>query len=117
MSISSLSANTDITGVKVQASGGTEVTSGGYKYHTFTSSGTFTVDLAGLFEVLVIGGGGGGGSYAEGSGGGGAGGLFNASVYFSASSYTVTIGAGGSGCPQASRHRRYDHAQGPAQPD
>ena len=44
------------------ASGGTELTSGAYKYHTFTSSGTLTVSSAGIGEVLLVGGGGAGGS-------------------------------------------------------
>ena len=58
------------------ARGGIETVSGGYKIHTFTSSGTFTVS-SGLstVEYLVIAGGGSGGVY-NGSrpGGGGAGG-------------------------------------------
>ena len=49
------------------ASGGDEVlTVGGFKYHVFTTSGTFAVTRGGSVEVLVVGGGGGGG----GSGGG-----------------------------------------------
>src|SRR6056300_1336039 len=45
------------------ASGGTVVSSGGYKYHTFTSSGTFTVSSgATTVEYLIVAGGGGGGS-------------------------------------------------------
>ena len=62
------------------ASGGVESTPGnGYKYHTFLSSGSFTV--AGTvhptgMEVLVVAGGGGGGySGAAGNAGGGGGGL------------------------------------------
>ena len=48
-----------------QAAGGNAADgaiSGGYKYHTFTNSGTFTV-TAGTTdaEILVVGGGGGGG--------------------------------------------------------
>ena len=59
------------------ATGGTEVTSGGYKYHKFDSSGTFSVSSApggSTVEVLCIAGGGAGGG-ANGGGGGGAGGL------------------------------------------
>ena len=52
------------------ATGGTITTAGGYTYHTFTSSGTFTitqgatVGIAG--DILMVGGGGsgGGGGYA-----------------------------------------------------
>ena len=59
-------------------SGGTITTSGDYRYHTFTSSGTFTNTLAGLVtEYLVIAGGGGGGAASARAGGGGAGGAGN----------------------------------------
>lgn len=75
-----------------EGSGGTEVTSGGYKYHTFTSSGTFTVTAPGTFEVLVIGGGGAGGN--GGGGGGGAGGLSQQTIYLPTGATSVTIGAG-----------------------
>ena len=78
MSISFLSASTAV--IVGAGSGGTEVTSGGFKYHTFTASGTFTVSKKGLFEVLVIGGGGGGGGYV--GAGGGAGGTTYDNVYF-----------------------------------
>ena len=61
-----------------KASGGNVVKdAGGYRYHAFTSSGTFTVYKAGLFELLAVGGGGGGGTddtTGQASGGGGAGG-------------------------------------------
>ena len=50
------------------ATGGTVTTSGNYKIHTFTSSGTFTADGTGVMEYLVIGGGGSGGVYSSGSG-------------------------------------------------
>ena len=46
----------------VSATGGTVTQSGGYKIHTFTSDGTFTVNSGGDAEYLVVGGGGGGGS-------------------------------------------------------
>lgn len=70
----------------------------GYKYHTFGSSGTFTVSGTGTVEVLMVAGGGcgrGGGGAA--SGGGGAGGLlYIASVPVTSSpgSYSITIGGG-----------------------
>ena len=62
----------------VAATGGTITTTGDFKIHTFTSSGTFTVSDAGnssgsnTVDYLVIAGGGGAGAY--GAGGGGAGG-------------------------------------------
>jgi len=76
----------------------------GYKYHTFTSPGTFTVTSGtGDIEYIVVAGGGGGAN----GGGGGAGGLLSNSVQMPSptrqapfpvsgpSSYPVVIGAGG----------------------
>ncbi|MBM3428130.1 MAG: LamG domain-containing protein, partial [Bacteroidetes bacterium] len=86
------------------ATGGTVTTVGGYKIHTFTTSGTFTVP-AGMTgvnaEVLVVAGGGGGGFRH--AGGGGAGGLvYNSSFALTAGqSYTVTVGSGGAGAPNS----------------
>ena len=55
------------------ASGGATVESGGYKYHTFTSSGTFTANSSGSVDILMVAGGGSGGPGT--AGGGGAGGV------------------------------------------
>jgi len=91
--------------------GGTITTSGSYRIHTFTSSGTFANTLAGLeVEYLVIAGGGGSGRQ---HGGGGGGGGYRCSVVgetsgagssaetkltlSSTGNKTVTIGAGGTG--------------------
>jgi len=89
------------------ASGGTESTSGIYKIHKFTSSGTFTVE-SGVksADVLIVGGGGGGG--ADNAGGGGAGGLLyygtetpktpnGSTKLLTAGSYSIVVGAGGRG--------------------
>ena len=100
----------------ISASGGTETTSGDYKIHTFTSTGTFTVSSvgnskgggAGVSYMVVAGGGGGAG---DASGGGGAGGYregknsgdpYSASplnaptgLTVTAQAYPITIGAGG----------------------
>lgn len=58
-----------------------------YKYVTFTASGTLTVDRAGFFQLLVIGGG----------SSNGAGGMLEvAKAYLPVGSYTITVGAGGS---------------------
>lgn len=76
------------------ASGGTITTSGGYTYHTFTSSGTFVANRDLQVEALVLAGGGGGGE-----GGGGAGGVTSGSFQTSADSYLVAIGSGGTGTP------------------
>jgi len=71
----------------------------GYKYHTFTSPGTFTVSGSpGTIEFIAVGGGGGGAILG---GGGGAGGLVYAPSYpISAPvSFAITIGGGGNGSP------------------
>lgn len=99
-------------------SGGTVTTSGNFRIHSFTSSGTFTNTVANLSgQYLVIAGGGGGGSTdgqqddTGGAGGGGAGGYrcsvtsessgggasAESAATFGASNYTITVGAGGSG--------------------
>ena len=88
--------------------GGTITISGGYRIHTFTSSGSFIVSQTGFpstAEVLLVAGGGGGGRWG---GGGGAGGLLyygtetpktpnGSSVIITPQTYTITIGAGGAG--------------------
>ena len=102
----------------VTASGGTVTTSGDYKIHTFTSSGTFTVSCAGnasgsnTVDYMVIAGGGGAG-YRLG-GGGGAGGFRESvpspaawtgsplanpggALSVSATGYPITVGGGGTG--------------------
>jgi len=76
------------------ATGGTITTSGGYKYHTFTGSGTFAITSAGtVFDALIVAGGGsGGGSLA---GGGGAGGAIEANGNSAAvANHSIVIGAG-----------------------
>jgi hypothetical protein len=69
----------------------------GYKYHTFTSPGTFTVSSGNsTIEVLVVAGGGG----AGGGGGGGAGGLvYHPSMQITTGSYPITIGSAGAAGP------------------
>ena len=93
----------------VAATGGTITTSGDYKIHEFTGSGTFTVTDAGndagsnSVEYLVLAGGAGGGIQpASGRGGGGAGGQLSnfpspatGGIPVSVTSYPVTVGAGG----------------------
>ena len=85
------------------ATGGTVVTSGGYKYHTFASSGTFSIvspSLAPTIEYLSVAGGGGGAKSPYGNyprSGGAAGGLLQGSATVADSSYTITVGAGGAG--------------------
>lgn len=83
--------------IQGSATGGTEVTTGGFKYHTFTASGSLVVSAQIIdVEVLVIAGGGGGGW--ERGAGAGAGGLQGfTSQTFAAATYTATIGGGGVG--------------------
>ncbi len=84
------------------ATGGTSssITDSGQNYTllTFTTDGTLTATSAGLFDCLLVAGGGGGGAqggnYGNGGGGGG-GGVFRTTVYLDATSYAVTVGAGG----------------------
>jgi hypothetical protein len=60
---------------------------------------TFTISVAGLFDVLMVGGGGGGGSGVgyggEGGGGGGAGQVLIETLYLPVGTYDVSVGAGG----------------------
>ena len=86
-------------GTTLSATGGTVTTaSGGYRIHTFTSSGTFTGTSGLNAEVLVVAGGGGGGQAI--AGGGGAGGvIYNSSFPIASQNYSVTVGAGGTGAP------------------
>jgi hypothetical protein len=69
-----------------------------YKRVDFTSTNTLVVSRAGLFDVLFMSGGG-GANIANGGGIGGASGSipFIGTVYLAAATYTITIGAGGSG--------------------
>jgi hypothetical protein len=82
-----------VTGISPVATGGTVTTSGGYTYHTFTSSGTFVANRRLNVDTLIVGGGGGGGGNA--AGGGGAGGFVAQSTSVVPATYTVTVGAGG----------------------
>jgi ribosomal protein L18 len=84
-------------------SGGTIITSGGYRYHTFTSSGSLTVPSGfsnSSVEYIVGAGGGGGGGSGDNwtnGGGGGAGGFVNGSASISSGTFSIVIGAGGAG--------------------
>ena len=90
---------------KVYAAGG--VISGGYRVHTFLTTGAITFTTGGDVEVLVVAGGGGGGG-GEGNpagdapGGGGAGGYRTATLTVAAQAYPVTVGAGGAGATGSS---------------
>jgi hypothetical protein len=83
------------------ASGGTLTTpsDGGFTWQllSFTGDGTLTVSETGLFDFFVLSGGGGLGRASSGvSGGAGAGGgILTGTIYLTAGTYTVTVGAGG----------------------
>jgi len=91
----------------IVATGGTITASGNTKFHTFTSSGTFTVTnvatgaFSNFISVTVIGGGGRGGSNSGGGGGGGdsSSGSWNADIsqLGDGTNYPVTVGAGTAG--------------------
>ena len=69
-----------------------------YTLLTFTTDSNLVVSTAGLFDVLIFGAGGGGGSSggaANTGAGGGAGGAQTSTVYLSAATYAVDVGAGG----------------------
>jgi hypothetical protein len=89
-------SNTQTVTVTALPSGGTISTSGNYRYHKFTSSGTFTNTISSLSVDYIIAAGG-GGSTTYYAGGGGAGGFLAGSTTASAASHTITIGAGGAG--------------------
>ena len=101
-----ISANGITKTVQGLPTGGTITTSGGYRYHTFTSSGNLVVPsgFSVTAQSLIVAGGGGGAGGANGGGsgaGGGAGGyIANASVSLTANTYAITIGGGGSGGAQ-----------------
>lgn len=66
-----------------------------YNIHAFTTSGNLTVTQGGTFEYMVAAGGGGGGS--DMGGGGGGGGFLTGNITLNPGTYTVTVGAGGTG--------------------
>ena len=109
-----------ITPEFITATGGTITTSGDYKIHTFTGPGTFCVSAVGnplgsdSVDYLVIAGGGGGAGGGAGAGGyressGAASGCYTTSplgscvsaLSVSVTGYPVTVGAGGTGRPNA----------------
>jgi hypothetical protein len=79
-----------------KASGGNIATDGTYWIHTFNTTGTFVPLQTLSCDYLVVAGGGGGGGYGGFGGGGGAGGyIYQTSQSLTATSYAVTVGAGG----------------------
>ena len=88
---------------KIIATGGVITELGDWRIHRFNSSGTFTLSsLIGSslhVEYLIVGGGGGGGM--DMGGGGGGGGFLSGKHVLTPGSYTITVGAGGTGAPAA----------------
>jgi hypothetical protein len=92
-SLPSAASNSATPVVPFAATGGTVVTSGGFKYHTFLSNGTFQVTGGSkTIEYIVVAGG--GGSSID-VGGGGGGGFRYGTATATVNSYPATIGAGG----------------------
>jgi hypothetical protein len=90
----------------IYASGGTVTEVGGYRIHTYYTTGNFLFrvwDGSGNVEVLVVAGGGGGGrggsnNGTDGGGGGGAGGVrYESAFAVSPGDYAVSVGDGGAG--------------------
>ena len=81
--------------VPVTATGGTVTNISGYRIHTFTTSGTFTVTSGGDVEVLVVAGGGSGGGSVGYSGGGGGGGVRTSTVSVTPGDTAIAVGVGG----------------------
>ena len=117
-SIGWIRTNNDVPEQFVEATGGTETTSGSYKVHTFNSSGNFVVSTVATnapnnaCSYMVVAGGGGGGGYTGGGGGGGGfregtnpadpyspakSPLASTPITLTAQTYPITVGAGGSG--------------------
>ena len=70
-----------------------------FAWTALSGTRTFTISVAGLFDILMVGGGGGGGSGSgysgEGGGGGGAGQVIIKTLYLPVGTYDVNVGAGG----------------------
>jgi len=79
----------------IVATGGTVSADGNFTRHTFTSSGTFTINQPVQVEYLIVAGGGGGGGGTGGGGGGG--GLLKDTLTIAAGSYSIVVGNGGAG--------------------
>jgi len=81
----------------IVATGGTTSDAGGFRTHTFLSSGSLVVTNGGVIEYLVVAGGGSGGenSSNRSGGGGGAGGFKTGTMTINPGTYAISVGAGG----------------------
>ena len=80
-----------------QADGGLVTTSGNYRSHTFSGTGTFTVTVSGSMIVECWGAGGNGAagdSFSRIGGGGGGGGYTRSTISTTISGYAITAGVG-----------------------
>lgn len=93
--------------LQVVATGGSESTVNGFKYHTFTSSGTLNVTSGGKITVMMVGGGGGGGSTAAGGGGGAGAYVYKTNYSITAQNYSIVIGDGGAGAAETNAGSPY----------
>jgi hypothetical protein len=90
----------------IYAAGGTVTDVGGYRVHTFSSTGSSTFSISAvpnlatknIVEYLIVAGGG-GGAGAQRAGAGGAGGLIYGSTTPGPNSYSLTVGIGGNAGP------------------
>jgi hypothetical protein len=87
--------NASTAATKKATGGDIIVTSGGYTYHAFLTSGTFTPTQSLSCDVLAVAGGGGGGTANIGGGGGAGGIIYFAGQSVTATGYSVAVGAGG----------------------
>jgi hypothetical protein len=89
---------------KTVVTGGVITELGEWRIHRFNSSGTLTVSStlgSSIYaEYLIVGGGGGGGM--DMGGGGGGGGVISGTTVLTNASYSITVGAGGTGAPAGS---------------
>jgi hypothetical protein len=96
------------------ATGGDTVTDlGGFRIHQFTNPGSSIINFTspGNIDILIVGGGGGGGGVI--GGGGGAGGYIYLPGYdVQVGTYTVTVGAGGTGGNGWNSPKQYGDAGG-----
>lgn len=85
----------------LQATGGTVIDEGGYRYHIFEESGSFQVFSTAedsdrnIVQYLAVAGGGGMSTPSSGNSGGGGGEVIDANILVSVSTYNVIVGAGG----------------------
>ena len=91
------------------ATGGTITTDGNFKIHTFLTSSNFVVSAipsSPAVSYLVVAGAGGGGAAGGGGGGGGGAGGFRTATGFTiaATTYAITVGAGGAAGPSGTNN-------------